>query len=138
MKLTSARWPETARLQLMPGVGQTSESEGVSLVATPLLRDALPQFAVELSALLLQDGRVELANQVALLRLVDRCRCGDSFCATIYTAPPPEGAWGPGHESMSVEPADGVLVLDLVHGKISCIEVLYRDDVRDELLARCP
>src|SRR6185436_9277691 len=50
----------------------------------PLLREVLPAFANELRDLLNQLGEVELANQVAGLRLVDRCRCGDDFCGTFY------------------------------------------------------
>jgi len=31
-----------------------------------------------------------------------------------------------------------MLILDVVEGKIACVEVLYRDDIRKELLAAFP
>src|SRR5206468_6841739 len=37
----------------------------------------------------------ELAETISALSVVDRCRCGDAFCAMIYTAPRPAGASGP-------------------------------------------
>lgn len=64
-----------------------------------LLQDGLPDLADELTALLSSQHEGALAEQVPLLRLTDRCRCGDDFCATLYTAPKPEGAYGPNHES---------------------------------------
>jgi len=32
----------------------------------------------------------------------------------------------------------GYLILDVVHRKITCIEVLYRDDIREQVLALFP
>jgi hypothetical protein len=58
----------------------------------PLLKDVLGDFAHELTALLTDDGEADLATQVPHLRLFGRCRCGDEFCATVYTAPRPEEA----------------------------------------------
>jgi hypothetical protein len=107
-------------------------------VKNPLLNDAIPQLATELVALLEQEGETDLAAQVPEIRLVDRCRCGDDFCATVYTAPPPLGAWGPGHENIVLNPEDGYLILDVVDRKITCIEVLYRDEIRNQVLALLP
>lgn len=104
----------------------------------PLLRDALPDLADEVTALLNQDGATELAGQVKSLRLVERCRCGDDFCATIYTAPKPKGAWGPTHESLPLLPASGYVILDLVEKQIVCIEVLFRNDLRRKVLRLFP
>lgn len=38
----------------------------------------------ELRGLLMQQGERELAAQVLSLRIVDRCRRGDDFCAMFY------------------------------------------------------
>lgn len=103
-----------------------------------LLSEALPQFALELQQLLKQQGQTELAVQVPQLMIVDRCRCGDGFCASFYTQPKPKGALGPGHRCLELEPAKGMLILDLVADRIAHIEILYRDDIRKELLAAFP
>lgn len=103
-----------------------------------LLQDALPDLADELTALLRSQNERDLAEQVPQLQLVDRCRCGDDFCATLYTAPKPRGAYGPNHESLSLNPSSGLLILDLVDGKIVCIEILFRDDLRNRVLQLFP
>ena len=92
----------------------------------PLLAEAIPELAVELTALLKEAGET------------DRCRCGDDFCATIYMVPPPQGDWGPGHENVALNPARGDLILDVVDRKITCVEVLFRDEVRNRVLALLP
>jgi hypothetical protein len=104
----------------------------------PHLKDALADFAHELTALLTSRGEAALAAQVPYLRLFGRCRCGDEFCATAYTAPRPEGAWGPEHRNILLDPIEGFLVLDVVNEEIVCIEVLYRDDLRARLLRLFP
>ena len=98
----------------------------------------LPELAAELINLLEADGAHDLASQVQDLPLVDRCRCGDSFCASFFTAPLPRGAWGPGHENVPLDPEHGWFILDLVDRKIVCIEILYRDEIRNQLLALLP
>jgi hypothetical protein len=103
-----------------------------------LLRQALPEFSSELETLLLQSGRTSLAREVAQLWIVDRCRCGDDFCATFYTAPKPQGKYGPKHENIELSPENGMIILDLVDGVIQCVEVLYRDEVRSELQSIMP
>jgi hypothetical protein len=102
------------------------------------LRATLPHLAEELSRLLSAAGRGDLVPQVPGLNIVDRCRCGDEFCAMFYTQPKPNGAYGPGHESVVLEPQRGEMVLDVVNGTIAAVEVLYRDEVRDRLLAVLP
>jgi hypothetical protein len=109
-----------------------------SVSTGPLLAEAIPELAVELTALLEEAGEADLAIQVSELRLVDRCRCGDDFCATIYTVPPPQDAWGPGHENVVLNPAQGDLILDVVDRRITCVEVLFRDEVRNRVLALLP
>jgi hypothetical protein len=102
---------------------------------TILLTDALPNFASELQRLLTEGGYAELAQKVPELRIVERCRCGDDFCATFYTEPKPQGSYGAGHENVELEPERGMIILDVVNNRIMCVEVLDRDDVKDELLA---
>ena len=103
-----------------------------------LLRSALPSFAEELHRLLVAAGHPDLFNQVDELQIVDRCRCGDDFCATFYTQPKPTGSYGSRHRCIELEPEAGVIILDVVNEAIACVEVLYRDDVRDILMARIP
>jgi len=103
-----------------------------------LLQDTLPDLADELTALLRSQNGRDLAEQVPLLRLVDRCRCGDDFCAMLYTAPKPKGAYGPNHESIPLNPSSGHLILDLVDRKIVSIEILFRDDLRNRVLQLFP
>lgn len=99
-----------------------------------LLQDALPDFADELIMLLRNQHESDLAEHGPRLRLVDRCRCGDDFCATLYTAPKPKGAYRLNHESLSLNPSSGQLVLDLVDRKIVCIGILFREDIRSRVL----
>ena len=103
-----------------------------------LLKNAMPELAAEMAHLLTVSGHIALAEQVPNLKLVDRCRCGDDFCSTFYTQPKPNGAYGPGHENIVLDPQDGMIILDVVKGVIACVEVLYRDEVRRTLLATLP
>ena len=102
------------------------------------LVEEFPELASELSELLDRAGEEELAATVAGLKVLDRCRCGDDFCATMYTAPRPHGAWGKGHRNVALDPKTGFLILDVLHERIVEIEVLYRDEVRGHLLALMP
>jgi hypothetical protein len=100
-----------------------------------LLAETLPEFAQELQRLL-QAQKPELAVQVPILKIVEGCGCGDDFCASFYTQPKPNGAYGPGLDTLLLDTeAPGMLILDVVDGDISFIEVLYRPDVRRKLLA---
>ena len=103
-----------------------------------LLQDALPDLTDELTVLLRNKNERDLAEQVPRLLLVDQCCCGDDFCATLYTAPKPKGAYGPNHESISLNPSSGHLVLDLVDRKIVCTEILFREDLRSRVLQVFP
>jgi len=102
------------------------------------LSEALPAFAAELERLLRSQGYDHLASQVESLPLVDRCRCGDEFCATFYTAPRPTGAYGPGHSNLEVPATEWMIILDLADEGIECVEVLYRPDVQRALHAALP
>lgn len=103
-----------------------------------LLRDALPELASELKSLLEQDDLAQLAEQVDLLRIIDRCRCDSKTCATFYTVPKPKGAWGAGHENIVLDVEEGLTVLDTLDGKIVCVEILDRVDIREKLLHQLP
>jgi hypothetical protein len=103
-----------------------------------LLTDTLPTFAAKLRQLLVEQGEPELAAQVPGLAILERCRCGDDFCATFYTQPKPNGGFGPGHRNVRLMPEEGMLILDVVAGEIACVEVLDRKDVREKLLAAVP
>jgi hypothetical protein len=102
------------------------------------LIDVLPTLARELEQLLIEQKEPALAAQVHHLNIVDRCRCGDDFCATFHTEPKPKGSYGPGHRNIALESRDGMLILDLVKGKIVCVEVLNRDEVQKALHAALP
>jgi len=95
------------------------------------LADALPGFADELAELFVTAGRPDLARQCPALEVVAPCACGQEDCGGFYTGPRPHGAWGPGHESVVLAPANGMVIVDVVHGVIRFVEVLDRSDVRD-------
>ncbi|HTZ76062.1 MAG TPA: hypothetical protein VMB47_19245 [Candidatus Aquilonibacter sp.] len=103
-----------------------------------LLTDTLPAFAAELRQLLEAQGEQELAAQVPGLVILDRCRCGDDFCATFYAQPKPDSSYGPGHRNVALTPEEGMLILDVVGGEVACVEVLDRPDVRVKLSAVLP
>ena len=98
----------------------------------------LPSLVQELRILLIEAEELELMAQVSALKIVDRCRCGDDFCATFYTQPKPVGSYGPGHRNVALTPEKGWLILDVVVGQIMCVEVLHRDEIRKALLAVVP
>jgi hypothetical protein len=103
-----------------------------------LLVDIFPELSVELADLLKVSGEHGLAEQISGLRIVDRCRCGDDFCATFYTQPKPTGAYGPGLRTVALEPITGELILDVVDGTVAQVEVLYRAEIRQKLLTKFP
>jgi hypothetical protein len=107
-------------------------------VDLPLLRDVLPSFGDELQHLLVKQGEPELAAQVPELRIAGRCHCGDDFCATFYVRPKRSGPFGAGHRNVCLEPEQGMVILDVVNGKIECVEVLYRDHIREAIHAAIP
>ena len=104
--------------------------------AVPLA--SLGAFSSELERPIRDAGETVLAEQIANLAIVDRCRCGDSFCSTFYVMPKPPGAYGPGHRNVALDPQQGMVILDVVNEKIAAVEVLYRDDVRDSLVKLLP
>jgi hypothetical protein len=102
------------------------------------LADTLPAFAVELQRLLSEAGEPALAAQVATLRIFGRCDCQGDFCSTFYTRPA-QGSFGPNHRCVRLFPEEGShLVLDVLDGRIACIELLDHEDVHQKLLAALP
>lgn len=110
-------------------------TNGASVSESPLLTHLLPGLAQELQQLLLEQNEPNLAAQVPDLRIVERCRCGDDFCATFHVRPKQNGAYGSDHRNVALTPTEGMLILDVVSEKIACVEVLYRDDVRKAIQA---
>lgn len=104
----------------------------------PLLVEVLPSLANEIEELLKKANEPELSARVVDLRIVDRCRCEDDFCASFYTQPKPIGGYGPSHRNVVLGPENGMLVLDVVSGSIMYVEVLNRDDIRKSIRAVLP
>jgi len=103
-----------------------------------LLVDMFPALSAELQQLLTEQGESRLAAQVPGLTVIDRCRCGDDFCGMFYVLPKPVGAYGPDHRNVDLSPKDGMLILDVLANRIAAVEVLYRDEIRQRLLAEFP
>ena len=94
----------------------------------PRLVDRWPVLGGQLRDALVAEGEESLVAQVETLRVVARCGCGDGFCQSFYTAPKPDGIWGPGHRNVLLAPPwSGLLILDVVYGQITYVEVLDRD-----------
>ena len=102
------------------------------------LEEVAPEFVVELERLLVWQGASAIANQVSELTLLDRCRCGDSFCGSFYTAPRPNGPFGPGHRTIPLWSDSGIVNTDVVGLRIVYVEVLRRNDLRDKIVAAVP
>lgn len=101
----------------------------------PLLQAVLPDLGAELAAGLRADGLQELAEQVPELEIWDQCGCGDSFCTSFYVGPRPVGAWSDEgeHHNQAPEVQRGMVVLDVVDGRIRYVEVLDRPEIRPAL-----
>ena len=102
------------------------------------LIESLPEFSQELTTLLAKAGELDLAKQVAKLEIVTRCSCDDAFCASFYTAPKPHGSYGPKHRNLALEPAEGMIILDLVEDVIVNVEVIDRQDIQAKLALLFP
>jgi hypothetical protein len=103
-----------------------------------LLLEMFPALSAELQQLLAEQGEAGLAAQVPELSVIERCRCGDDFCGTFYVLPKPAGAYGPSHRNVALTPKEGMLILDVVSGKIAAVEVLYRNEIRQKLQIEFP
>lgn len=97
------------------------------------VQDLFPPFAAELEDLCRREGHEDLAEQIGALPVVARCTCGQESCAHFYTAPPPRGSYGPGHTNVVLPVDRGMVVLDIVNGRIAAVEVLDRPEVKRAL-----
>jgi hypothetical protein len=97
----------------------------------PYLRDVYPDLAAELVTLLDEEGESDLAICAHDLRIHSSCGCGDSFCQSFYTAPPPDGAYGPGHRCIPLITARGMTVLDVVGERIMYVELIDHPPLTD-------
>ncbi|MFI8106821.1 hypothetical protein [Streptomyces sp. NPDC086023] len=104
----------------------------------PLVREVHPDLVAELVALLEAEGERELAICAWDIRLFAHCSCGDDFCQSFYTAPPPEGAFGPGHRCLPLMPEKGMLIVDVVQGRIRYVEVIDHAPLRDHRIPAAP
>jgi len=103
-----------------------------------ILREVLPGLANELEVLLRSDDESELADQIASLEVVDRCRCDSDSCATIYNVQNPERAWGPTHRNIVLEVPEGMTMVDVLDERIVSIEILDRDEITAQVLNLFP
>jgi len=94
----------------------------------PLLRERAPAFSAELEEALRSEGRPELADQVATLRITALCACEVDGCASFSTALPMK-RWFRRGALVSA----GDLVVNTIDGEIVFVEVLDRPDVRAAL-----
>ncbi|MFJ8045780.1 hypothetical protein ACIRBX_35245 [Kitasatospora sp. NPDC096147] len=105
----------------------------------PLVRDVFPDLVTELATLLEGAGEHDLAIGVRDVRLVGECGCGDDLCQSIRTADHPRGQpYGAGHRCLPLSPADGMLTLDVVDGRIMYIEVLDRPPMLERAAEAAP
>lgn len=103
-----------------------------------LLKDVIPELSHEISALLIREGEDELAEQVATLEIIDRCRCGDESCSTIYTLPRLIGKWQGEYETVDLRPVKGMITIFLHDRQISQVEILFREEIRHRLVQLLP
>lgn len=98
--------------------------------AAPNLQAQWPVLGMQLRHTLREAGEGDLADQVTELQVIARCDCGDGFCQSFYTEPPPEEAYPYPDRARNlcfVDPGwDGMLILDVVNERIHFVEVLNR------------
>ena len=116
-------------------LGAPGTVAAVSPPEPPLLRDLLPELASELERCLRKEDEAQLADSVASLRIHSRCRCDETFCGSFYTGPKPEGGWGEGRRTFSLDADVGMMIVDVVDGVLRHVEIINRPEVRETLLS---
>ena len=94
----------------------------------PLVCDVLPGLAAELERSLAEQGRPDLAEQIAGLRIRAVCPCEVEGCGSFSTALPMK-RWFRRGKLVPV----GDLVLNTIDGEIVYVEVLDRPEVTTAL-----
>jgi hypothetical protein len=102
------------------------------------LSEVLPEFSSELENGLNAEGRHDLAKQIGKLELLDRCRCGDEFCATFHTLPKQDRTEHASRVERLIPPVRGLTEILVVDGRLASFEVLFRPDIRQRLLDVLP
>ena len=100
----------------------------------PLMKEVLPDLSNELKTLLEKESNFHLAESIDLLRIYEKCECDETSCASFYTVPKPNGAYGIEHESLMLDANEGLLILDLVENEIKFVEILNRPEIRKNLI----
>ena len=99
----------------------------------PLLHERLPELARELEQCLNSAGENFLAGSIQTLHIYGACECSDITCGSFYTGPKPEGAFGPGHRNILLDPTKGMMILDVVDDVIGYVELIDRPDIHEAL-----
>ena len=99
----------------------------------PLLRERLPHLARELEQCLNAEGEHFLAGSVRTLLIYSACECSDITCGSFYTGPRPDGAFGPDHRNVLLDPTKGMMILDVVDDAIRYVELIDRPDIHEAL-----
>lgn len=108
-----------------PAAARAAERGSGAREEAPLLREKYPDLSRELISLLEAEGETDLAICARDLRIVALCSCKDDFCQSFYTAPPPDGTYGPGHRNLPLNRRQGMLILDVVNNQIMFVELLH-------------
>ena len=95
-----------------------------------LAKDVVPDLCAEIERDLRGQGDHSIANTVDFLRIYGLCPCTDEFCGSFYTAPRPNGKYGPSHRTMLLDSSPGMVILDVVDGIITFVELIDRPEVK--------
>ena len=104
----------------------------------PLLGHLLPAFAAELEAALRHDDEDDLAAQISTLPIKAICECGDELCASFLIGGRSPTVRRTGREVLSPQVIEGMVILEVVDGSITWVQVLERSSVREALSRAFP
>jgi hypothetical protein len=97
----------------------------------------MPEFAAEVIKVLMERDEAALTHQVAELWVYDRCRCGDTECATIHTAA--DGAFKSGRTVGSGISNTTLMVIDVSSDEhIIYLETFWYPGFRERLIELIP